>query len=76
VEGVSIYAQPDGWRHWRDFEHALEITGTSIFPSVAETLDRDAGRYIGFLRLIAQRSAFEDENYYSPSLGEKVGVDR
>ncbi|MCK7541444.1 MAG: hypothetical protein MZV63_66450 [Marinilabiliales bacterium] len=48
--------QPDGWRHWRDFERALSAAGKSIFPSDAEALDKDQGRYLGFVRLTARRT--------------------
>ena len=69
-------AQPDGWRHWRDFERALEAAGKNIFPSYAEALDKDHGRYLGFIRLTARRTAEAEENIYDPNLGAKVGVDK
>jgi SAM-dependent methyltransferase len=60
---------PNGWRHWRDFENALEAAGKNIFPSVAETLDADQGRYIGFVRLVADRTeASSGMNLYHPAL--------
>lgn len=76
VEGVQVATQPDGWRHWRDFEQLLELTGKAIFPSEAEALDTDQGRFIGFHRLIARRSQTSDVNLYDPGLGLRVGVDR
>jgi cyclopropane fatty-acyl-phospholipid synthase-like methyltransferase len=60
---------PDGWKHWRDFEHALEARGKNRFPSVAETLDRDQGRYVGFVRTVGIRRSGEDSlNLYEPGL--------
>jgi len=76
VAGVAVDAQPEGWRHWRDFEQAVEAAGKSIFPSYAEALDRDRGENICFLRLTAQRTEHPAENLYDPALGAKVGVDK
>lgn len=76
VEEAAADVQTGGWRHWRDFEMALELAGKSIFPSDAETLTQDAGRYIGFVRLTARRTGITDENFYDPALGAKAGVDR
>lgn len=73
---VAAITQPDGWRHWRDFERALEAAGKNIFPSDAEALDKDQGRYLGFIRLTARRTDAAGEDLYDPSLGAKVGVDR
>lgn len=73
---VAAVTQPDGWRHWRDFERALEAAGKSIFPSDAEALDKDRGRYLGFIRLTARRTDKAGEDLYDPALGAKVGVDR
>ena len=76
VSGVKAEAQPDGWRHWRDFERALEISGKGRFPSDVEALERDHGRYLGFVRAVATRSnEATGMNLYDPSLGAKVGVD-
>jgi SAM-dependent methyltransferase len=75
VEDVQVDLQPDGWRHWRDLERALELSGRGRFPSDAEALDRDAGRTIGFVRAVATRSEARGENLYEPGLGLKAGVD-
>ncbi len=75
LESVSVECQPDGWRHWRDFETALELTGKSVFPSYAEALEADHGRYLGFLGLTATRTEAQAENLYDANLGQKVGVD-
>ena len=73
---VAAATQPDGWRHWRDFERALSAAGKNIFPSDAEALDKDQGRYLGFVRLTAQRTDAVAEDLYDPALGAKVGVDK
>ena len=75
VADVAADTQPDGWRHWRDFERALEAAGKNIFPSDAEALDKDQGKYLGFVRLTARRTDKVGEDLYDPALGAKVGVD-
>jgi SAM-dependent methyltransferase len=60
---------PDGWRHWRDFEIALEKAGKNRFASLAEALDEDQGRYLGFVRLVGKRKSEETPvNLYDPGL--------
>jgi len=46
---------PHGWRQWLKWERALDAFGKRPFPSDAEVLEADAGRYIGFVRMIARR---------------------
>ena len=75
VTDVRADAMPDGWRHWRDFEMALEFTGKSIFPSDAEALESDQGRYIGFVRVTAGRTETAAINLYDPAVGVREGVD-
>jgi hypothetical protein len=58
-----------------DFERAVELAGKAHFPSDAEVLERDAGRYVGFVRALATRTEVPAENLYEPGLGAKVGVD-
>jgi len=65
----------DGWRHWRDFERALEAAGKTVFPSDAEALERDQGRTIGFVRVVARRNESAGTNLYDSSLGLRAGVD-
>jgi len=48
-------ALPDAWKHWRDFEIALEKVGKNRFPSVAEALETDQGKYITFARIVGTR---------------------
>lgn len=76
VTNVRADTQPDGWRHWRDFEQALQESGENLFPSDAEALDKDQGRYIGFIRAIAECTGIKSENIYDPALGAKAGVEQ
>ena len=76
ITDVRMEILPDGWRHWRDFETALELAGKSIFPSDAQALDLDQGRYIGFVRGTARRTRAETMNLYDPAIGARVGVDQ
>lgn len=75
LANVSADLQPDGWRHWADFERAIEASGKGIFPSDAEALENDAGRTIGFVRLVAVRSEADGENLYDPALGVRAGAE-
>ena len=61
---------PDGWKTWRDFEIALEKAGKNRpFPSVAEALTEDEGRYIGFVRVVGSRKeGITPVNLYDPGL--------
>jgi len=76
VTDVTADLQPDGWRHWAAFERAIEAAGTGIFPSDAEALEADAGRTIGFVRLLATRTGAAAENLYDPALGLRAGAER
>ena len=75
VGDVRTALQADGWRHWRDFERAMEAAGASRFPSYAESIDADAGRYIGFVRAVARRTDQVGANYYDANLGALTGHD-
>lgn len=76
VSDIQVDALQDGWRHWRDFEMALETAGKGIFPSEAEALDKDQGQYLGFLRLLATRTEKVGMDFYDPALGTKVRLDK
>ena len=76
VSDVSVSVLPEGWRHWRDFERAVALSGKGRFPSDAEALERDAGRTLGFVRATATRTLAPAANLYDPALGVKAGVDR
>lgn len=75
IADVRVETLKEGWRHWYDFEEILEATGKSIFPSDAEALAGDQGRYIGFVRAIARRTGGVGVNLYDPALGLDAGVD-
>jgi cyclopropane fatty-acyl-phospholipid synthase-like methyltransferase len=45
---------PDGWRLWLQFDRALCAAGKNRFPSDEETLEADAGQYLGFIRMVAR----------------------
>ncbi|MBI5446526.1 MAG: methyltransferase domain-containing protein [Deltaproteobacteria bacterium] len=75
LTGVSVDLQPEGWRHWSDFERAIEASGKGIFPSDAEAIETDAGRTLGFVRLAAARTGVAAENFYDPALGLKAGAE-
>jgi cyclopropane fatty-acyl-phospholipid synthase-like methyltransferase len=75
VTDVVVDTLADGWRHWRDFELEVERSGKGAFPSDAEALDRDQGRFLGFHRLVARRTDVTGGRHYDPSLGVRAGVD-
>jgi cyclopropane fatty-acyl-phospholipid synthase-like methyltransferase len=75
VANVHVDTMPDGWRHWRDFERALEKAGKNVFPSDAEALEADKGSVIGFVRAVATRTNAHATDLYDPSIGIRVGVD-
>lgn len=76
MTGVDASLQPDGWRHWADFERAIERAGKGLFPPEYETLEKDAGRTLGFVRVVAQRTEPAPDNFYDPALGARFGIDR
>jgi len=75
LTSVSVDLQPDGWRHWAAFERAIEASGKGIFPSDAEAIEKDGGRTLGFVRLVARRTGVAGENLYDPALGLKAGAE-
>jgi SAM-dependent methyltransferase len=76
VEAVEAELQPDGWRAWRDFERALELSGKARFPSDAEAIEKDAGRTLGFVGLRARRADAEGMNLYQPGLSGLLGFEK
>lgn len=75
VTDIRVDTLEDGWRHWRDFSRAVASAGKEIFPSEDEALDRDGGRYLGFVRATATRTGELEWNLYDPGLGAIAGVD-
>jgi ubiquinone/menaquinone biosynthesis C-methylase UbiE len=55
IESVIADLQPDGWKHWIQYEKACDEAGTLIFPSEAGLLESDAGRYLGMIRVTGVR---------------------
>jgi SAM-dependent methyltransferase len=55
VKEVAADYLPDGWRHWVQYEKACDEAGTLMFPSEAETLAADGGRYLALIRMIGRR---------------------
>jgi cyclopropane fatty-acyl-phospholipid synthase-like methyltransferase len=49
----------DGYKYWAQQEKALELAELDIFPSDEETILKDAGRYIGFIRIVARKNKDE-----------------
>jgi hypothetical protein len=47
--------QPDGWKHWLQYEQACHEAGTLIFPSEAAVLEEDAGRYFALIRVVGRK---------------------
>lgn len=76
VSNVEADLLPDGCRHWRDFERAVELSGKGFFPSYAEALEKDADTTLGFVRVLARRTQAVAENLYDASLGARSGIDR
>jgi SAM-dependent methyltransferase len=46
---------PDGWKDWLKWLEVCKASGYSYPPKEAEMLSVDAGRHLGFTRLIARR---------------------
>lgn len=67
---------PDGWRLWADSEKAIELLNKGAFPSDVEALERDAGRTMAIMRVVAKTTQADTENLYDPTLGLKVGMDK
>ena len=55
VDVALVDTLPDGWKHWLQWEKAIDAAGGNQFPSDAEALEADRGQYIGFVRLVARR---------------------
>ncbi len=52
---------PDGWRTWLQDEEARDVVGNRPFPSDAETIEADVGRYIALVRMVARRNTSNEE---------------
>ncbi len=72
LKAVRADVMPEGWKHWRDFEIALEASGASPFPSDAEALDADQGNHIGFVRVVGIRNDVRGLDLYDPAILSKM----
>jgi SAM-dependent methyltransferase len=66
----------DGCRHWLDFEKIIAEKGKSAFPSDAEALEQDQGKYLGFVRVAAKRTGTVSTNLYDQATAINVGIDK
>jgi ubiquinone/menaquinone biosynthesis C-methylase UbiE len=64
----------DGYQYWAKQEKALELAGRGIFPSVEETLLNDAGKYIGFVRIVARKVKAKTEESMPHSWQPEFGA--
>jgi len=55
VDIEQAEAVKDGWKLWRDWELIRDGGGFSGFPSEAEALEKDAGRFIGLVLLVLKK---------------------
>jgi SAM-dependent methyltransferase len=55
VEIEHADMMPDGWRDWLQFENAKTAAGKNLFPNEALMVEADAGRYLGFVRMVGRR---------------------
>jgi SAM-dependent methyltransferase len=53
----------EGWKLWLDWERIRNGGGFTGFPSDAETIEKDAGRYIGFVRLMLKKRPREKTEF-------------
>lgn len=53
VEVVVADSMPDGWQFWRDWHNAIAPDNTVEIKAV----ERDAGRYLGYVRVVGRRVA-------------------
>jgi cyclopropane fatty-acyl-phospholipid synthase-like methyltransferase len=56
----------DGWKLWRDWERIRNGGGFTGFPSDVEVLEKDAGRYIGFVKLVLKKRPREKAEFDHP----------
>lgn len=61
VEVEVADAMPCGGAVWLQWERATVAAGTNVFPSEIETHEEDAGRFLGFVRMVARRKENDDE---------------
>jgi SAM-dependent methyltransferase len=67
---VTAELLADGVKDWIQYEKACDEAGTLMFPSEAETLEEDGGRYLALIRIVGRRRQGEA----MVSLPEKVDL--
>ena len=55
VDFEVVDVLPDGWQDWLRYEKACEEAGTLLYPSEAEALEADAGRYLALIRVVGRK---------------------
>ena len=55
VDGIAADFVPNGWQHWLRWLEVAAAHGYRSNPGEAEMLRLDAGRTLGFTRLVARR---------------------
>jgi hypothetical protein len=76
LEAVAADTLPDGWKLWRDFEMVIEKAGTNPFPSAAQALSWDGGRYVGFVRVAGRKKeGINPINLYDTGIISSLGLD-
>jgi SAM-dependent methyltransferase len=55
IAEVEADYQPDGVQQWLQYEKACDEAGTLMFPSEAEPLEADGGRYLALVRVLGRR---------------------
>jgi SAM-dependent methyltransferase len=52
---VTAELLAEGVKDWIQYEKACDEAGTLMFPSEAETLEEDGGRYLALIRMVGRR---------------------
>jgi SAM-dependent methyltransferase len=61
ITGVETGYMPDAVKDWVQYERACDEAGTLLFPSDADILEEDGGRYMALLRVTGQRKGESNE---------------
>jgi SAM-dependent methyltransferase len=55
MKNVKADLLKDGWQDWLQYDRACLEAETILFPSEAEALEEDAGRYFALVRVVGRR---------------------
>jgi SAM-dependent methyltransferase len=55
IKDAEADYMPDSVKYWIQYEKACDEAGTLMFPSEAEVLEADGGRYLALLRVLGRR---------------------